>query len=78
MTDTTIMTVTAVYSALSNEKRMRRSTIGTITRGVLTLASETFPRFAPLTLTVWLGCVKVKPVFDGVTVYDPFANPENE
>jgi hypothetical protein len=27
-------------------------TIGTITQGMLTLASETFPRFAPLTLTL--------------------------
>ena len=33
--------------------------------------------FAPLTVTGWLVGLKVKPVFDGVTVYDPLLRPLN-
>src|SRR5919198_49517 len=33
--------------------------------------------FAPLTVTDWLAGLNVKPVFDGVTVYVPLANPVN-
>ena len=32
---------------------------------------------APLTVIVWLAGVKVKPVFVGVTVYEPFVTPVN-
>ena len=33
--------------------------------------------FAPFTVTAWLVGVKVKPVFVGVTVYEPFVTPVN-
>jgi hypothetical protein len=33
--------------------------------------------FAPLTVTATLAGLNVKPDFEGVTVYDPFASPEN-
>jgi hypothetical protein len=33
--------------------------------------------FAPFTVTAWLVGVNVKPVFVGVTVYEPFGTPVN-
>jgi hypothetical protein len=32
--------------------------------------------FAPLIVMLWLGGLKMKPAFAGVTVYVPLSNPE--